>query len=169
MASIANSPAATFADLKTIEAFLVHEVRLLDDREFEAWRDLFADDGHYWVPLRRGQKSPDGEASLFYDDRKIMATRFERLRHPNIHSQNPPHRTCHIVGNVVIESVDEAKGECVVASNMIMTDYRQRVSRTFSGRVHHHLRRDGEGFKIVLKKVELINCDDVFEVIAVPF
>jgi benzoate/toluate 1,2-dioxygenase beta subunit len=165
----AQPAAAGLADLRKIEAFLIHEVRLLDDREFEAWRELFTDDGHYGVPLRRGQMSPDGEASLFYDDRKIMATRFERLRHPNIHSQNPPHRTCHIVGNVTIESIDEAKGECVVASNMIMTDYRQRISRTFSGRVHHHLRRDGDSFKIVLKKVDLINCDDVFEVIAVPF
>jgi benzoate/toluate 1,2-dioxygenase beta subunit len=165
----AQPAAAGLADLRKIEVFLIHEVRLLDDREFEAWRELFTDDGHYWVPLRRGQMSPDGEASLFYDDRKIMATRFERLRHPNIHSQNPPHRTCHIVGNVTIESIDEAKGECVVASNMIMTDYRQRISRTFSGRVHHHLRRDGDSFKIVLKKVDLINCDDVFEVIAVPF
>jgi 3-phenylpropionate/cinnamic acid dioxygenase small subunit len=164
-----QSAATALADLREIEEFLVHEVKLLDDREFEAWRDLFTEDGHYWVPLRSGQKSPDGEASLFYDDRKIMATRFERLRHPNIHSQNPPHRTCHIVGNVTIESIDDAKGEYVVASNMIMTDYRQRVSRTFSGRVHHHLRRDGDTFKIVIKKVDLINCDDVFEVIAVPF
>jgi benzoate/toluate 1,2-dioxygenase beta subunit len=169
MAGEGQPAAAGLADLRKIEAFLIHEVRLLDDREFEAWRDLFTDDGHYWVPLRRGQKSPDGEASLFYDDRTIMATRFERLRHPNIHAQNPPHRTCHIVGNVTVESVDEASGECMVASNMIMTDYRQRVSRTFSGRVHHRLRRDGDSFKIVLKKVDLINCDDAFEVIAVPF
>jgi ethylbenzene dioxygenase beta subunit len=169
MQAIMNGARASLSDQRTIEAFLFHEVRLLDDREFEAWQDLFAEDGHYWVPLRRGQRRPDGEASLFYDDRKIMGTRFERLRHPNIHSQNPPHRTCHIVGNVVVESVDEAKSECIVSSNMIMTDYRQRIGRTFSGRVHHHLRKEGDAFKIVLKKVDLINCDDVFELIAVPF
>ena len=50
-----------------------------------------------------------------------------------------------------------------------MTDYRMHTQRLFSGRVRHELRRDGSGYKIVLKKVELINCDDAFELIAVPF
>lgn len=168
MAKASSTPAA-LDDERAIERFLIGEVRLLDERRFEDWRELFAEDGRYWVPLKPDQKSPDGESSLFFDDRKIMATRFERLRHPNIHSQNPPHRTCRIVGNVAVERVDEAKGEIWVGSNMIMTDYRQRIGRTFSGRVHHHLRKEGDAFKIVLKKVDLINCDDVFELIAVPF
>ncbi len=159
--------AAAFGEQRSIENFLIHEVRLLDERRFEEWRDLFTDDGRYWVPLKPGQTSPD-ETSLFYDDRKIMETRFERLRHPNIHSQTPPHRTCHIIGNVVVENVDAARGECTVLSNMIMTDYRLRTQRLFSGRVRHHLRRDGKGYKIALKRVDLINCDDVFELIAVP-
>jgi benzoate/toluate 1,2-dioxygenase beta subunit len=105
---------------------------------------------------------------LFYDDRTIMATRFERLRHPNIHAQTPPHRTCHIVGNVVVENVDTARGEVTVSSTMIMTDFRLREQRVFSGYVTHRLRRTGSDYQIVLKRVDLINCDDVFELIAVP-
>lgn len=157
------------ADERAVERFLIREAGLLDERRFEEWRDLFTEDGHYWVPLRPDQQSPDGESSLFYDDRKIMETRFERLRHPNIHAQTPAHRTCRIVGNVVIEHIDAAVNEVHVASKLIMTDYRQRVGRVFSGHVHHRLRRDGEDFKIILKKVSLINCDDAFELIAVPF
>lgn len=155
-------------DRREIEDFLIHEVSLLDKRRFEEWRDLFADDGHYWVPLKPGQENPVGESSLFYDDRAIMATRFERLRHPNIHAQTPPHRTCHIVGNVVVEDIDTARGEVTVSSNMIMTDYRLHEQRVFSGQVVHLLRRTGSGYRIVLKRVDLINCDDVFELIAVP-
>ena len=49
-----------------------------------------------------------------------------------------------------------------------MTDYRLRTQRMFSGRVRHLLRREGDSYKIVLKRVDLINCDDVFELIAVP-
>jgi ethylbenzene dioxygenase subunit beta len=156
-------------DWREINDFLIHEVQLLDDRKFEQWRDLFTDDGHYWVPLRPNQASPDGECSLFYDDKGIMATRFERLRHPNIHSQNPPHRTCHVIGNVIIENIDPAREEVLVSSNMIMTDYRLHTQRLFSGRVRHHLRRSDTSYKIVLKRVDLINCDDVFELIAIPF
>jgi benzoate/toluate 1,2-dioxygenase beta subunit len=158
-----------WGDQRSVEKFLIDEVCLLDERKFEEWRELFTDDGHYWVPLKPDQQSPDGETSLFYDDRSIMATRIERLRHPNIHSQTPPHRTCHIVGNVVVDSVDATSGECWVTSNMMMTDYRIGAQRLFSGRVRHHLRRDGSGYKIALKRVDLINCDDVFELIAVPF
>jgi benzoate/toluate 1,2-dioxygenase beta subunit len=90
-------------DRSAVEAFLIHEAALLDDREFEQWRDLFDEDGYYWVPLRPDQKSPEGESSLFYDDRKVMQTRIERLRHPRIHSQTPPHRTCHLIGNVAVD------------------------------------------------------------------
>jgi 3-phenylpropionate/cinnamic acid dioxygenase small subunit len=160
--------ASALGDRREIEDFLIQEVALLDERRFEEWRDLFADDGRYWVPLRPGQENPD-ESSLFYDDRGIMQTRFERLRHPNIHSQNPPHRTCHIVGNIVIEDVNTGRGEVVVKSNMVMTDYRIHVQRVFSGKVLHRLRRISGAYRIILKRVDLINCDDTFELIAVPF
>jgi 3-phenylpropionate/cinnamic acid dioxygenase small subunit len=163
-----EAAASVLGDRREIEDFLINEAALLDERRFEEWRDLFADDGRYWVPMRPGQDSPD-ECSLFYDDRNIMQTRFERLRHPNIHSQNPPHRTCHIVSNVVIENVDVGRGEVVAKSKMILTDYRSHLQRLFSGQVLHRLRRAGAAYKIVLKRVDLINCDDVFELIAVPF
>jgi benzoate/toluate 1,2-dioxygenase beta subunit len=159
---------AALGDRREIEDFLINEVQLLDQRRFEEWRDLFTDDGHYWVPLKPDQASPEAEPSLFYDDKSIMDTRFERLRHPHIHSQTPPHRTCHVIGNIAIQSIDEARRECTVVSSMIMTDYRMRTQRLFSGRVEHVLRHDGTGYKIVLKRVDLINCDDVFELIAVP-
>jgi len=164
-----QSVANALGDRRDIEDFLIQEAALLDERQFEEWRDLFADDGRYWVPLRPGQESPDAECSLFYDDRTIMQTRFERLRHPNIHSQNPAHRTCHVIGNVVVDEIDGGRGEVLVKSNMIMTDYRIHVQRVFSGRVTHRLRRTGNGYRIVFKRVDLINCDDALELIAVPF
>ena len=164
----AELAATSLGDRREIVDFLIHEVALLDERRFEEWRDLFTEDGRYWVPLEPAQESPDAGCSLFYDDKSIMQTRFERLRHPNIHSQNPPHRTCHVIGNVVVENLDVARGEVVVKSNMIMTDYRIHVQRLFSGRVLHRLRRGATGYGIVLKRVDLINCDDVFELIAVP-
>jgi len=99
-------------------------------------------------PLKPDQVSPDGEPSLFYDDKAIMDTRFERLRHPNIHAQTPAHRTCHLVGNVTIQSIDETCRECTVVSSMIMTDYRVRTQRLFSGRVEHHLRHDGTATRL---------------------
>jgi benzoate/toluate 1,2-dioxygenase beta subunit len=158
--------AAATIDREAVEQFLFHEAALLDDRRFEDWRELFVEDGYYWVPLRPGQESPDEEASLFYDTRDVMATRFERLRHPRIHAQTPPHRTCHLIGNIAI--TETADDECTVRSSLFMADYRLRVQRVFAGKVQHRLRREGAGFRIVWKRVDLINCDDSFELIAVP-
>jgi 3-phenylpropionate/cinnamic acid dioxygenase small subunit len=155
-------------DRGEIEEFLIHEARLLDERRFRDWMGLFSDDGTYWVPAVPDQESPFDQASLFYDDRDLMRTRIERLEHPRIHVQTPPSRTAHLIGNVLIESVDEAKRECVVRSTLIMVEYRDEQQRIFAGRQHHRLRREGDALRIVQKRVDLINCDSAFEAMAVP-
>ena len=155
-------------DRAEVEAFLVHEARLLDERRFREWMELFADDGTYWVPAVPNQESPLDQASLFYDDRDLMRTRIERLEHPRIHVQTPPSRTAHLVGNMLIEAADEANGECIVGSTVIMVEYREEQQRIFAGRQQHRLRRDGGSWRIVRKRVDLINCDSAFEAMAVP-
>jgi benzoate/toluate 1,2-dioxygenase beta subunit len=155
-------------DRAELEAFLVHEALLLDHRRFREWTMLFAEDGTYWVPAVPNQQSPLDQASLFYDDRELMRTRIERLEHPRIHVQTPPSRTAHLVGNLVVESADEETGECVVGSTVIMVEYRDEQQRLFAGRQHHRLRREGASWRIVHKRVDLINCDSAFEAMAVP-
>ena len=155
-------------DRKPFEDFVVHEARLLDARRFRDWMALFANDGTYWVPAVPNQASPFDQASLFYDDRDLMKTRIDRLDHPRIHVQTPPSRTAHIVGNVVVEAADAAKGEYLVGSTFIMAEYRDDAQRLFAGRQHHRLRRHGDTFRIVQKRVDLINCDGAFEAMAVP-
>jgi 3-phenylpropionate/cinnamic acid dioxygenase small subunit len=164
----AVSPAGAGIDRAAFEEFLIHEATLLDARRFRDWMALFADDGTYWVPAVPDQQSPFNQASLFYDDRDLMKTRVDRLEHPRIHVQTPPSRTAHLVGNVIVEQADAAKGEFVIGSTVIMVEYRDEAQRIFAGRQHHRLRRDGSGFRIVQKRVDLINCDIAFEAMAVP-
>jgi 3-phenylpropionate/cinnamic acid dioxygenase small subunit len=151
-----------------LEEFIIHEARLLDQRRFRDWMGLFAEDGTYWVPAVPDQQSPFDQASLFYDDRDLMRTRVDRLEHPRIHVQTPPSRTAHLVGNAIVEVVDDAKGEYVVGSTVIMVEYRDEQQRLFAGRQRHRLRRDGASFRIVQKRVDLINCDSAFEAMALP-
>ena len=155
-------------DRARFEEFLIAEPRLLDERRFREWMELFTEDGTYWVPSVPGQASPFDQASLFSDDRDLLRTRVERLEHPRIHVQTPPSRTAHLVGNVLVEQADEAKGEYVIGSTVIVVEYRDDAQRIFAGRQHHRLRRDGASFRIVQKRVDLINCDSAFEAIAVP-
>ena len=155
-------------DRRPFEDFIVHEARLLDARRFRDWMGLFADDGTYWVPAVPNQPSPLDQASLFYDDRDLMKTRIDRLEHPRIHVQTPPSRTAHLVGNVVVEAADDARGEYVVGSTVIMVEYRDEHQRVFAGRLVHKLRRTADGLRIVQKRVNLVNCDAAFDAMAVP-
>src|SRR5215510_4476369 len=164
----AATSAGALVDRAAFEEFLIHEAALLDARRFRDWMALFADDGTYWVPAVPDQRSPFDQASLFYDDRELMQTRIDRLEHPRIHVQTPPSRTAHLVGNIIIEQPDAPKGEFVVSSTVIMVEYRDDAQRVFAGRQHHRLRLIGGSFRIVQKRVDLINCDSAFEAIAVP-
>jgi benzoate/toluate 1,2-dioxygenase beta subunit len=149
-------------------SFLLYEARLLDERRFRDWMALFTEDGTYWVPAVPGQQSPLNQASLFYDDRTLMATRIARLEHPKIHVQTPPSRTLHQIGSVLLEQSDPATGADIVTSTVIMVESRQDRQRLFAGRQTHHLRAEGDSFRIFQKRVDLINCDAAFEAIAVP-
>jgi 3-phenylpropionate/cinnamic acid dioxygenase small subunit len=155
-------------DRGPFELFLIHEAQLLDARRFRDWMGLFTEDGTYWVPAVPNQESPFNQASLFYDDRELMKTRIDRLEHPRIHVQTPPSRTAHLIGNVLVEHADERAGEYLVGSTFVMVEARDDQQRVFAGRQHHRLRRDGPGFRIVQKRVDLINCDSAFEAMAVP-
>ena len=163
-----DAAGAASVDRAPFEKFLFHEAALLDARRFRDWMALFADDGTYWVPAVPNQDSPFNQASLFYDDRELMKTRVDRLEHPRIHVQTPPSRTAHLIGNIAVEQADETKGEYLIGSTVIMVEYRDEHQRVFAGRQSHRLRRDGAGFRIVQKRVDLINCDSAFEAMAVP-
>ena len=155
-------------DRAAAETFLIREARLLDERRFREWMDLFTDDGIYWVPATPGQESPLDRASLFYDDRQLMKTRIDRLEHPLIHVQTPPSQTVHLVGNVLVDELDDGKGEYAVSSSVIMVEYRLDRQRIFAGRQAHRLRRVGQALRIAHKRVDLANCESAFEAIAVP-
>lgn len=156
--------------IREFEKFVTAELELLDGREFEAWRDLFTEDGYYWVPSRIDQESPDDELSLFYDDREIMDLRFQRLRHPRVHAQIPYTRTTHVAGNFVVNAADETSDEYAFAYRFVMHEYRPEMKqRAFSGRCEYTVVRDGSSFKIRTKKVTVINCDDFHFPISIPF
>jgi len=164
-----GSPQHRAVDLRGVEAFLVQEAELLDDRRFEEWEELFDEDGYYWVPARPDQENPYDELSIFFDDRQLMRTRIARLRHPRIHIEDPPTRAVRLVGSIRIEPEAPLGVDLLVASKLFMATYRLREQRFYAARCHHALRVRGAGFKIAWKKVTLVNCDDSFDALTVPF
>ncbi len=151
--------------LAEVAAFLYCEARLLDEGAFEDWLALFDADGIYWVPAEPGQTDPVGRVSIVYEDRKLLEMRVRRLAHPSAWSLSPRPRTLHTISN--IELIDAGAGE--VGSALVVAEYRDGRRQTFAGRCRHHLRRGGDGLRIVCKRVDLIDCDAVHGVMSVPF
>ena len=149
-----------------VERFLLQEARLLDERRFSAWLELFADDGVYWLPTRPEQTSPHEALSLIYEPRTLLSVRVARLERPDMHVQSPPSRTVHHVSAI---EVDSAAAETIARSALIVTEWRAGECRWFAARVLHRLRRRPEGFSIALKRVDLADSEAPHRALAVPF
>jgi ethylbenzene dioxygenase beta subunit len=145
-----------------LEAFVLREARLLDERRFSDWLALFAEDGVYWVPAAPGQDSPRDALSLFHEPKPLLAMRVARLERPDMHAQAPVTRTVHHVSAVEVADLE-------VRSALVIAEWRANESRWFAARVLHRLRRDPAGLRIVLKRVDLIDCEAPHRAIAVPF
>lgn len=153
--------------VRRVEEFLFHEARLLDEREFEAWMALFADDGIYWIPATPGQQDPLGEVSIAYEDRQLIDVRVRRLRHPENYADQPQARTRRVIGNVMLDDSDA--GATVARSNFTLVEFQNDAQRLFAGEYIHTLRQAGDGFRIVQKRVNLLNCDAPMGGIVIPF
>jgi 3-phenylpropionate/cinnamic acid dioxygenase small subunit len=148
-----------------IEAFLYHEAELLDERRYEAWLDLFTEDAHYFMPMRRNvpRDEPDREFTRagadvnWFDEGKDTLTRRVKQILTGIHwAEEPPSRICHMVSNVQVAAADSASGEVVVKSRFLV--YRNRVETETDflvGKREDVLRRVNGGWKIARRRIVL--------------
>jgi ethylbenzene dioxygenase beta subunit len=146
---------------RQVEQFLFHEARLLDERRFEAWLALWTDEGRYWVPRHHDQTDPFEQISLFWEDRMLRETRVRRLLNARSWSQQPLTRSSRLIGNVQIDGLDDA-GFLIVRSSLHCTEYRLE-QRHLAACVFHKLAPDGaNGWRLHLKRVDLVNCESMF-------
>jgi benzoate/toluate 1,2-dioxygenase beta subunit len=138
------------------DEFLYHEAALLDERRLEEWLELYADDAIYWIP--QGDEADHmHHVSIAYDDRRRLHERVLRLASGFAFSQDPPSRTCHVVGNVRVAG--EIDGDVDVRSNLVLAEMRRGVQNVYAGQVAHQLVPTGESFMVRRKTVRLINSD----------
>ena len=158
-----TSTALTGDDLEAIELLLYRETEFLDQARYDEWLALFTDDCRYWVPAGKDQTDPVNELSLFYEDRDLMEMRISRIRHPRAHSLDNPVTTSRVTGDRVIEAINADRGELIISTRFQMVEHQRGEQRLFAGVYRYHLRRDSGGFKISLKRVDILNCDAYFE------
>lgn len=149
----------TAPDLAQVEDFLVDEARLLDARDWAAWNALFAPDGIYWLPAAPGQDDPLRHVSLIYEDALLREVRIRRFADTNAFSLQGAPRGWRIVANVRIDGHDPATGVTTVSSRLMAAEYQRDRTTRFEAFVTHRLVATDDGFRIALKRVELLDCD----------
>lgn len=145
-----------------LQQFLYREARLLDERRWAEWQALWTDDGMYWIPQRHDQASPYDHISLAWEDKMLREVRVRRIENARNWSQQPPTHATRLVGNVTVEGVD-AGGNLVVRSVFQMTEWRKKQPRQLAGFYLHKLAAQGQGWRLRMKRVYLVNCDAVHE------
>ena len=148
---------------QNVEQFLYKQADILDQRDWDAWLDLFSKDGKYWMPAAPEQETGEGLPNIFYEDRYLMDMRIRRVEHPYAHSQKAGHRTSHVVSNVMIQSEDVENGELVCTSRFHMVEYRLEDQRYFGGKYTHNLERIDNNFRIKLQRVDIANVEGPFD------
>lgn len=141
----------------TLIDFVYREARLIDEKRFDAWYELFAEDGLYWVPLVHGQEDGLNHASLMYEDRLLLKLRIERLKQPRAYSQQPESRCQHVLQRPEIETSDAAGYR--LRTPFFYAEARGDEQLVLTGVVRHHLVDDNGALLLREKRIDLLNCD----------
>ncbi|NKB36145.1 MAG: aromatic-ring-hydroxylating dioxygenase subunit beta [Gammaproteobacteria bacterium] len=143
-------------DLNVIGDLINLEARYLNKADLESWISLFTEDGYYWMPLDSGQKNPEEHDSIFYEDRILMEIRKRNFMHRLSPSMQYPIRSSRVISDIHVSDYDE--DSCIVESSFhAVILYKEQT--VFAGSMQHKLRREGDAYKIQMKRVDLINAD----------
>jgi benzoate/toluate 1,2-dioxygenase subunit beta len=145
-------------DRERVEQFLFREAQLMDEHRFDEWLALWSEPALYWVPSNRDDLDPEREVSLIYDDWVRLQLRIARLKSGFAHAQEPRSRMRRLISNIEIEEVGDC--EIVTHSNFLLAELRRGKQDLFAGRTTHRLRPENGSFKLISKKVLLVNNDE---------
>ena len=135
------------------------EARLIDEKRFDEWYALLAEEALYWMPLSRDQPPGESHTSLLYEDKLLLKVRIERLRHPNAFSQQQPSFSQHVLQQPALESGDPDSGACVIRTPFLYVEAQLDHQLLLAGVAYHHLVSEKGAWRIRMKKVELLNRD----------
>jgi biphenyl 2,3-dioxygenase beta subunit len=145
-----------------VERFYSEEAALLDAHRYAEWVELFSDDTHYFMPIRRTRLRRElaseftraGEMAFFDETKQTLAGRAAKIATGTAWAEDPPSRTRHLITNIRV--TDDRGDELDVESNFLL--YRTRLKSeetTWIGSRRDTLRRHDRSFLIADRLVLL--------------
>lgn len=151
-----------------VRDFLNKEARYLDDRDFEAWVELYDKNIQFWVPSWNDDgeltRDPQKEVSLmFYAHRDGLEDRVFRIRTERSTASTPNHRTSHNLSNIEIVESDE--DSCLVRFNWITFTCRYKITDHFFGTSKYRLIKGANGEMRIKEKTVVLKNDCIHQVL----
>ena len=144
---------------RQVTKLLVTESRLLDQQAFNPWLDLYVNECAYWIPSDWPARDPRKGITLEFHDRRRLLDRIARLDTGVAYSQFPPSRTCRQWGGLELWASPTRKGDWHARYNFTLVDFRNEHNRLLAGWNGFVLRETDAGLRIVVKQINLIDCD----------
>lgn len=161
--------------LREVEQFLYREARMLDDRRFHEWLELFTDDVRYWMAgrssryprsskaigildpdrYRETELTKEEDLAILDETKATLGGRIARLDTGMAWAEDPPSRTRHIIANIEVEPGDSAS-ELKVYSNFMVYRNRSETEQDFYVGARQDVLRHVDGaWKIARRKLIL--------------
>jgi 3-phenylpropionate/cinnamic acid dioxygenase small subunit len=134
------------------------EARLLDQLRFDEWLAMYSPECIYWVPGTPEAGDPRREIAISFDDRRRMEDRIYRLHTGYAWSQAPKSRTVRMISNTELFATNQSSVR-MVRSNFLISEFRVDGTRFLSGWCGHRFVFNAGGWKIRVRQVNLIDCD----------
>lgn len=149
-----------FTDERVVRAISLiwSEAKLLDDKNYTEWQELFTDDGIYVVPIDPETEDFASSLNMVYDDKRMRQMRVERMMQGFSPSAVAAARTVRTVSRFTVESVSDS--EVTLKSAQILSAYKRNHFDTLGAELTHTIVFDEGGDRIKLKVVRLINSEE---------
>ncbi|UZZ09489.1 3-phenylpropionate/cinnamic acid dioxygenase subunit beta [Ectopseudomonas mendocina] len=149
---------------RAVTAFLLREARLLDEDRWDEWLAMLSERIHYWMPGIENRRREDAggpyraEHMAYFDDGiRELRRRVARFKQPSAWAENPPTRNVHLISNIEVFAADEPGNfvahSCFVSIRSRGLDEEYQIS----GRREDLLCREGDGLKLLKRRILLPN------------
>jgi 3-phenylpropionate/cinnamic acid dioxygenase small subunit len=146
-----------------VQQFLFREARMLDERRFKEWVELFTDDVLYWAPILTNRTGRDaklevqkfGESAHFEDGKTSLTNRVKRFDTGMAWAEVPPSRTRHLISNIEVERIDGSEELRVRSSFLVYRSHLENDEEIYAGARTDVLRRKNGAWAIARREIHL--------------
>lgn len=153
--------------MREVEDFFYAEADMLDERDYDAWLELFTEDILYWMPMRKNvsfenrdkEITAEDDLAWFHDDKETLSKRVLQLQ-TGIHwADEPISRVSHLITNIrlaeQISSLEEGEKMTVKCRFLVYRNRLETETDFLVGRREDTVIRTDGALKITRRKIIL--------------